>query len=98
MDKERIKKWLDNLVIARKLYLDNADLTDEICLCAGTFDDGIHIHLGIDEIADVMGLELKEKSFEDDDYPYKYWFVYDGVEFFQISNRKLEVSANARTD
>lgn len=98
MDKERVKQWLDNLVLSRKIYLENEDLTDEICVCTGTLDDGIHIHSGIDEIADVMALDLKEKFFKDDDYPYKYWFVYDGVEFFQISNRKLEVSANARTD
>ena len=98
MDKEKVKQWLDNLVIARNSYLENADLTDEICVCAGTFDDGIHIHLGIDKVADVMGLDLKEKSFEDNDYPYEYWFVYDGVEFFQISNKKLERLADAGTD
>lgn len=98
MDKERVKQWLDNLVLSRKIYLENEDLTDEICVCTGTLDDGIHIHSGINEIADVMGLELKEKIFKDDDYPYTYYFIYDGVKFFQISNRKLEVSANARTD
>lgn len=98
MDKERVRQWLDNLVLSRKIYLENEDLTDGICVCSGTLDEGIHIHSGINEIADVMALELKEKSFEDDEYPYKYWFVYDGVEFFQISNRKLEVLANAGTD
>lgn len=98
MDKEKVKQWLDNLVLSRKIYLENEDLTDEICVCTGSLGDGIHIYSGINEIADVMALDLKEKFFENDDYPYKYWFVYDGVEFFQISNRKLEVSANAGTD
>ena len=85
-------------MLSRKIYLENEDLTDEIGVCSGTLNDGIHIHSGIDEIVDVMGLELKEKPFEDDEYPYKYWFVYDGVEFFQISNKKLERLADAGTD
>lgn len=98
MDKKRVKKWLDNLVLSRKKYLKNEYLMDGIRVCTGSLGDGIHIYSGINEIADVMALDLKEKFFGNYDYPYKYWFVYDGVEFFQISNRKLEVSANARTD
>ena len=98
MDKEKVKQRLDNLVLARKIYLENEDLTDELCVCTGTFDEGIHIHLGIEKVADVMGFELTESHRYDDDYPYTYYFVYDGVKFFQIGNKKLERLADAGTD
>ena len=88
MDKEKLKQWLDNLVIARNSYLENADLTDEICVCTGTFDDGIHIHLGIDKVADVMGLDLKEKYFEDnfEEYFMRNIYLLDCIKNNQLSN------------
>ena len=52
----------------------------------------ILFYKGLDIVADIMGLELKEK-FVQDELPnqsyYRYSFVYDGVEFVTYSEERM---------
>lgn len=89
MSKEELERKLECLACACKLHEANTDISEDICICH-QLDRGIQMHLGIDEIAETLGLELKEITYqESDEYPYEYFFMYDGVRFFQISRRRL---------
>lgn len=52
-----------------------------------TTNDRINIDLGIDILADILGIELLEEGMNG---AYTvYYFDYDGVRFFQLSEEKL---------
>lgn len=83
-----IKDWLDALVDLYKRTIGTVNFSDDIrvyfpCL-------GFHIDKGIDEISRKTGISLHESRFSEE-YPYKYSFIYKGVEFFQISDKRILV-------
>lgn len=88
MDKETVQAKLDNLVEAKNIYDANIRISRDICTC-NQLDSGIHIHYGIEELADIMEFELKETICECSSFPYQYHFIYRNVPFFQISEKRL---------
>lgn len=88
MDRESVKAKLDNLIEAKKIYDANMNISRDICTCR-QLDSGIHIHYGIEELAEIMGFELKEIICECSSFPYQYQFVYRNVPFFQISDKRF---------
>lgn len=81
-----IKDWLKALAETYTRMLDISCLDSEI-MTVGP-GHGIHIHTGIDIIAEKTGITLKEELC-DSEYPYMYSFRYNGTEFFQISKERL---------
>lgn len=53
-------------------------------------DEGIHMPYGIGYMADLLGLELKEKERQDCMHRWEYSFVYGGTRFYQIERERLE--------
>lgn len=89
MSREELERKLECLAFACKLHEANTDISEDICICR-QLSSGIQIHYGIEIIAETLGLELKEITYrESDDFPYEYYFIYDGVRFFQVNERKL---------
>lgn len=81
-----IKDWLTALAETHTRMLDISCFDSEI-MTVGP-GHGIHIHTGIDIIAEKTGITLKEELC-DSEYPYMYSFRYNGTEFFQISKERL---------
>lgn len=88
MEYENIKDWLDKLVDNRNeaiaLTVHNTSILTTTC-----DSERIHLYKGIDIVADVMGLPLEEKYFNDE-CPYMYTFRYRDVMFVQLSEKKLK--------
>ena len=89
MEYEVVKKWLDELVGANRAANKENVLTSSIRAVAAV-DTSVLVFSGIDIVADVMGLELKEEPITgDSDFRYSYTFRYDGMRFVQYSSRRL---------
>lgn len=89
MEYEVVKKWLDELVKANREANKENVLTSSIRAVAAV-DTSVLVFSGIDIVADVMGLELKEEPItSDSDFRYLYTFRYDGMRFVQYNRRRL---------
>lgn len=88
MEYTQVKEWMDKQIANLKEANALRFFNEQICTCHP--ETSIHIFRGIDILADVMRLELKEEDRGDSDFPYSYSFVYEGVRFFQIQEERLE--------
>ena len=88
MDFESVKAWLDENIAIRKRLVELDNFNEEMQLCTVNKENTLHVYKGIEIIAELLGKVLVETEF-DDDIPYKYYFMYDGVEVFQLSRERL---------
>lgn len=87
MEFETAKEWLDALVdnLEQIKSLDNFNNQIQT---TGTLEN-IHIYSGIEVLSDLMGIKLKARKLSDYKYPYRYYFVYRGIEIFQLSKERI---------
>lgn len=64
--------------------------TDEVTNCEGheEYVVKVHVNTGIAKLAEQAGVEYRTTSFSHE-YPYRHWFDYGGVEFFQLSRGRV---------
>jgi len=93
MNFEDLKEWMNLQVSLFKSAGAARCFNDQIVACC-PYGRGIHIYCGLDIIADVLGLELKEKKTGDPQFEYEYTVFYDGVRFYQIEEERLEGYGN----
>lgn len=89
MEYEVVKKWLDELVADFKASTQKRILSPSIY---ASINGGmwVLIYDGIDIIADVMGLKLKEELMTTDlRVWFVYYFHYNGVKFVQYGSKRL---------
>lgn len=91
-----LKEWLDDVIdtmveIHRLGKEHLADVKTEdfnICIChSPIFEKEIHIHVGIEQLAQELHKNLGKEPFpmhNDPDDAYKYFFHYRGFEVFQL--------------
>ena len=85
-DEIMARDWLKALIsIIRKRKI--LDKFNSQVMTISTYDDTLHIAHGIEILADMLGLELLEGE-KVENY-YQYYFLYDGVTFFQLSEERL---------
>lgn len=98
MEFETVKEWLDRQIKKFKESTGTDYLTQDIYADVNT-STNILFYKGLDIVADVMGLEIKEKFVQNetpDTSYFKYSFIYEGVEFVTYPEERL--SRFARTD
>lgn len=86
MEYADVKAWMDSLV-------ENFNEREQLCELnnsISTFKPDNHVFVnGIDVLADIMGIPLKEKYLgEDFSYPYTYSFEYRGLIFTKSFDEK----------
>ena len=90
MDYENIKTWLDTLI--DHLHQEQAleQFNNQIYLTSP--DTDIYFRQGIDLVADIMGLELRERDISDMKIKpnYVYSFTYRDTKFLQLGEKRLE--------
>ena len=87
MKYEEIKEWLDFWVNSIEEQRKHVSFNNQIC----TYEPNNYVFVKcIDQVADVMGMELKENIYAVGDFPYVYSFIYRGVEFLQSYETRLE--------
>lgn len=95
MDYVQMKQWLDALV-------DNLEEKGRLV----DFNNRIRTHMpdktiflnGIDEVADIMGIELQERKLSEDlenRFKYEYSFMYRGIKFKDYVCERMESFAGA---
>jgi hypothetical protein len=90
MEYEVVKKWLDELVADYNASTKTRVLADGVC---ATINEDLWIRLknGIDVVAKVMGLDLKEELMNNDMRVwYVYSFIYNGVKFVHYDSKRLK--------
>lgn len=83
-----LKEWMD---FQAKFYKDakmSSSFNSQISVC-NMYGGGVQMYRGIEIIADMLGLEMKEEVYEDPEYPYTYIVFYDDVPFYQLEEERL---------
>jgi hypothetical protein len=89
MEYEVVKKWLDELVFDYNASTKKRVLTSGVC---ATINEDLWVRFtnGIDVVAKIMGLELKEELMNNDMRVwYVYSFIYNGVKFVHYDSKRL---------
>lgn len=89
MEYAKVKKFLDECVRDYREATKKRSLTNNISLCFLT-NSGVLVYEGLEVIADIMGLEIKEKFVPGVNLDYEYSFVYDGVKFVSYEEERME--------
>lgn len=89
MDYENIKTWLDTLIDHLPQEQALRHFNNQIYLTSP--DTDIYFRQGIDLVADIMGLELRERDISDMKIKpnYVYSFAYRGTKFLQLEEKRL---------
>lgn len=90
MEYSDVKAWLDELAEDFKRATRNKVLSTDIVACAAAISNRVLVYSGIEIIADIMGLGLKEEeiNLSDGTTSYKYFFIYSDVEFAHFIDRR----------
>lgn len=90
MTKGEAKQLLDALIELQEnhMRLQNMYREEGVLPSTSFFDGEVHIHIGLDVLAEALkeGI-LEEKGFSED-YPYGYYFTYRGYKVFQLSKKE----------
>lgn len=89
MEYAEVKEWLDRLVQNYNELHELSELSTSVEICTGS--NGVQLFKGIDIVADVMGFSLTEKDEETSQFRYRYSFMYEGVEFFELFEERMSV-------
>ncbi len=81
------KGWLDGQIKLHNERLKTYELNDSVCLYIP--EDYILMLNGIDYVADLLGLELKEELTGYSDFPFRYSFEYKGTKFVKLSEKRI---------
>lgn len=84
MEYQEIKDYLDNLIRVYKESRAAESFNSEIKAITVSYKEMIHIHKGIDILADVMGIPLEVEERDDAEFRFEYSFKYRDFLFFQI--------------
>lgn len=91
MEYQEIKDWLDRIVIMQTAAASYEDFNSSIQAVLLTNKKRIQLYVGIEIVADVMGLQLD--SMDRTDGLTEYFFTYSGFKFFQLgSSDKVDKS------
>ena len=63
----------------------SGDFEHSILICGMWGDLNLHIYDNIDFLAEILGIELKRQH-HNETYDYEYYFMFNGVRVFAISN------------
>lgn len=91
MDKEQVIKWLNRLAEATKKLVAIKDFNKTVQLCSLNTRGiksvpYVQLYSGLHEIAELLEFEAV-KDGEDSDYAY-YYFMWDGVMFYQLDAKE----------
>lgn len=90
--KSNYKLKLDELITAKKAWqkaCENFEEENVLKTCEGTAErERIHIHRGIEKLAEAVGAELLKEDRKSDDFSYWLYFVYKNFRIFQLFNEE----------
>lgn len=86
MEFTELEEWLDKIVAAKKELADLKVFNSQIEM--GNADSSVMLFKGIDVVADIIGVQLERRGFTEE-IKYHYSFIYEGVEFWHVSNEEL---------
>ena len=87
MEAVQTKDWLDLQIKILNERKKSYELNDSVRLYTPEAD--ITMGDGIEYVADLLGMDLKETLRDCAYYPFEYSFIYDGVKFKQLSKERL---------
>ena len=90
-DKEKILEWLDLMVYCiRKIHGNRClELSTGKVREVTLTEEKMQIYSEIKIIADAIGAKLVEEVTTNTKNPFRYYFIYKGVEFYMINDERL---------
>lgn len=90
-DKEKILEWLDIMVYCiRKIYGNRClELATGKVREVTLTEEKMQIYSGIEILADAIGAKLVEEITTNTKNPFRYYFIYRGVEFYMVNDERL---------
>ena len=82
-----MKNWLDKVIELQKELEKVAVFSDDLRICTGNIGESVHVFEGIEQLAEAVGEEIKTK-FLDDEYPIEKYFMYKGMNVFQLEKKE----------
>lgn len=90
MDYASVKEWLDLNVKIRADLAAAKTYNEHIMACVPKSDTDLLMLSGIEEVADIMGIELVlDENWSNEELPYKYCFEYEGIQVVQLCRERL---------
>ena len=93
--KLELLQWMDEQIAIRNRLKEEEYCGDTVMVVVPQLSDGIHIYTGIGELAQAADADIRCFTETDVKYPFKYYFMYKGIRFFQLEEngfnfRKLQ--------
>lgn len=91
MDKSRrleLLQWMDEQIAIRNRLKEEEYCGNTVMVVVPQLSDGIHVYAGIGELAQAADTDIRCFTETDVKYPFKYYFTYNGVRFFQLEEKE----------
>lgn len=85
MNKEQVVAWLDKQIEANKII--NERLSEDIHRIDNPIFKTIHLY-GVEEVAEILGIDLIEKNRDDEEYPTEKYFIYKGYVVYDLFGKE----------
>ena len=84
----KMKKWLNKVIKLQKKLSDIQDFDDELQICTGCIGQSVHIHVGIERLAEAVGEKVITVDNNHEQFPIRKYFIYKNTEVFQIGTKE----------
>lgn len=81
----QIEKDVNYSLVGGAFDETSGDFEHDIAVCGMWGECNLHIYNNIDFLAEILGIELKRKP-HDARFDFEYYFIFNGVRVFEISN------------
>lgn len=89
MERTGVKEYIENVIEAHKALWDLEYYNKSVGICVGVKEVMLDHKTDIQEIACIMGCDLKEDSFNCEEFRFEYFFIYNGVKVIKITKKRL---------
>lgn len=89
MEHTGVKEYIEKVIEAHNALWELEDYNGSVGICVGVKEIILDHKTDIQEIAGIMGCDLKENSFNGEECRFEYFFIYNGVKVMKLTKKRL---------